>query len=521
MAGVLGGPGNLGGASPFGLEPDQAPSLGRISGKLLSENLLRNGVDLAFNTDLLYLKVSPIVKGNHEVDGEEGDPNYDSTLPEVLNGSGIGINTDTPGYELEINGDVLTRRLIVDSDAYINNFYINNNRIGTTVGNIEIFTTGSNGSILFDKLSTANLLFDGNKLTSTTNNTNILFNPSGTGTIELQANTNVTGNLNVTGAVSLDGNLRTNSNIIIGDEPTDVVEIGTDLTQDINPGLTLTYNLGSVSKRWAEAHITDWRNITTIRPDSALVSEQTYIGGPSNQITTVLSNEDLFITPSTGVTYVEQIKIEGNNLTNLVETPELDPTSISNSILSAVAGNVIDKALWIDNVVTGIEEIVTGPGSTSDIPRTASLGDIRNDQDNFNIVNADDAQKILDIGLGTGASTNNEQRWYHTVIKPYIFDDPVLYTQYGNGAGLDNTPLTIQHTGTGYLKFTANDAFRIPAGTTAERQYLEIGETRWNTDLELMECFDGDTYIVATGPGAVVTNELMIDLAISRALTFG
>lgn len=520
MSGVIGGP-SIGGVSPFGQEPEQIASLGRISGKLLSENLVRHGVDLAFDTDLLYLKVSPIIKGNHEVDGEEGDPNYDSTLPAALSGTGIGINIDTPGYDLEINNDVLTRRLVVNTDAYIDNLYISNNRIGTTVGNIEIFTTGADGIVLFDKLSTDNLLFNGNTLTSSTNNTNINFNPSGTGTIELQADTNVTGNLNVTGAISLDGNLRTNSNIIIGDQPTDVVVVNTDLTQDINPGSTLTYNLGSVSKRWAEAHITDWTHITNIIPDSALVSEQTYIGGPSNQITTVLSNEDLFITPDTGITYVEQIKIEGNNLTNLIQKGDLDPTAVSNGILNAVAGSSVEKALWIDYVVTGIEEIVTGPGSTADIPRTASLGDIRNDLDNFNIVNSEDAQKILDVGLGVGASTNNEQRWYHTVIKPYIFSVPALYTQYGNGSALDNPPMTLQHTGTGYLKFTGDNAFRIPAGTNSQRQYLEIGETRWNTDLELMECFDGDTYIVATGPGAVVTNELMIDLAISRALTFG
>ena len=33
-------------------------AVGRISGPLLKSNLLRNGVDLAFETDLLYLDVS-------------------------------------------------------------------------------------------------------------------------------------------------------------------------------------------------------------------------------------------------------------------------------------------------------------------------------------------------------------------------------------------------------------------------------------------------------------------------------
>ena len=33
-------------------------AVGRISGPLLKANLLRNGVDLAFETDLLYLDVN-------------------------------------------------------------------------------------------------------------------------------------------------------------------------------------------------------------------------------------------------------------------------------------------------------------------------------------------------------------------------------------------------------------------------------------------------------------------------------
>lgn len=518
MADII-GTDSAGDVGSFGGEPN-VPQLGRISGKLLSENLIRHGVDLAFNTDLLYLKVSPIVKGNHEVDGEEGDPNYDSTLPAVLAGTGIGINLDTPGYDLEINNDVLTTRLISTSDAYINNFYISNNRIGTTVGNIEIFTNGPDGVAIFDRLTTDNLIFDGNTIQSTTNSS-IRFDPSGTGTINLQSNTNISGNLSVSGNIELDGNLQTTSNIIIGDQPTDVVVIDTDLTQDINPGTTLVYNLGTISKRWSEAHIPDWTHINNIIPDSALVSDQTYIGGPLNQITTVLSNDDLFISPDTGITFVEQIKIQDNTLTNLIQTPALSPIAINDGILDAVAGRPDKVDLWVNTFVTGIEEIVTGPGSISDIPRTAALGDIRNDLDNPGRINEDDAQKILDIGFKTGSSTNNEQRWYHTTIKPYIFDDPLLYAEYGNGQDQTNPPLTIQHTGTGYLKFSTETGFVIPAGPSAEREYLEKGETRWNTDLEILECFDGNTYIVATGPGAVVTNELMIDLAIARALTFG
>ena len=52
-------------------------AVGRISGPLLKSNLVRNGVDLAFETDLLYLDV---------------------------NNSRIGVNTATPQYDLDVAG---------------------------------------------------------------------------------------------------------------------------------------------------------------------------------------------------------------------------------------------------------------------------------------------------------------------------------------------------------------------------------------------------------------------------------
>ena len=72
-------------------------SLGRISGPLLKANLLREGVDLAFETDLLYLDVNTLR---------------------------IGIKSDAPAYELDVNGTVRSTtlrggRLVVD-DVVVN-----------------------------------------------------------------------------------------------------------------------------------------------------------------------------------------------------------------------------------------------------------------------------------------------------------------------------------------------------------------------------------------------------------------
>ena len=65
-------------------------NVGRISGPLLKSNLLRNGVDLAFETDLLYLDVS--------------------------NGR-VGINTDTPSKSLHIDNVTIENNQIRSTNS--------------------------------------------------------------------------------------------------------------------------------------------------------------------------------------------------------------------------------------------------------------------------------------------------------------------------------------------------------------------------------------------------------------------
>ena len=84
-----------------------------------------------------------------------------------------------------------------------------------------------------------------------------------------------------------------------------------------------------------------------------------------------------------------------------------------------------------------------------------------------------------------------------------------------------NTPVEFIQTGTGYLRFVDNNGFLIPAGTTAQREVLGLGTTRWNTDLDYLECWDGTVWQVATGGGNVVTEEAMDELGRLYSLILG
>jgi len=486
--------------------------LGRISGKLLKENIVRNGIDLAFENDLLYLKVSPIIVGSGVDD--DADPNYDSSLPAALSGTGIGIKTDLPVYDLDVSTNINTTNGSVTGQANLDNVIINaTGYFSTSVGSLHIQPTGAGTFLNHERMTTASLEFNDNFIGSF-GNANITLDPNGSGTIEWQATTTISQDLLVTGNIRTDGDLSTASQLIIGDSPLDVVVIAPDFKQSIIPGQNNQYDLGTALKRWRSVYSPDLTNVTRIIPKAADVSDQLRVDGVNRTIFAMQSNENTELMPSTGITYIEQLKIQGNFITNPVAVRALNGTAISNGMAQAAAGNPA-AAFW-NNSATGTE-IFTGGGTTLITSRTSKLGDLRNDLDSFEVINSDDGTLAVGISNRT-AGTLNEQLWFHNTIKPVIYASPSLTSQYSNGAPITNKPVTLRSSGSGYIKFDNTNAVVIPSGTTAERQYSEIGETRWNTDLNYLECFDGNQYLISTGAGEVVSKDLMTDLAITRAL---
>ena len=192
-------------------------AIGRISGPLLKANLLREGVNLAFENDLLYLDV---------------------------NNNRIGINNATPQYDLDVIGTTRAPALEISTLANIGSVNITGTTISTTQPTLNL---GSADNIIYqNKLTIDSLDLENNVISSNETNANIEFNPNGTGTVEIFANTNVTGNIVATGNITADGN------ITIGDADTDNITFNAEINSDIIPDATNTYSLGSVSKQWAD-----------------------------------------------------------------------------------------------------------------------------------------------------------------------------------------------------------------------------------------------------------------------------
>ena len=215
-------------------------AIGRISGPLLAQNLLRNGVDLAFETDLLYL--------------------------DVTNGR-IGIKQATPTVELEVNGDIKAKRINVNTAT-----------IGLTT--IESSETSSTISTLLGPINIQ----------------------AGAGDIiNLFSNVELYGSLHATGEITADGNIRlgdstsTDRLFVEADIYTDLIPSLTYATTGTSTEVTTStlispFSLGSTSSYWANGY---FNTVRTNFIDSGTGTDVTMfpnpvtgpLGGPGNTFT--------------------------------------------------------------------------------------------------------------------------------------------------------------------------------------------------------------------------------------------
>jgi hypothetical protein len=157
----------------------------------------------------------------------------------------IGVNTDTPTHDLQVNGTTRTTYLETDNLS-IGDITISGNTIDSSTGILNL--TGFNGAAIVyqNKLKIDAITLDANIISTNTASTNLELRPNGIGTVEVFADTNVHGNIHATGSITADGD------ITIGDANTDNIVFNADINSNIIPNFDNTYTLGNSDKRWAD-----------------------------------------------------------------------------------------------------------------------------------------------------------------------------------------------------------------------------------------------------------------------------
>jgi hypothetical protein len=351
--------------------------LGRISGPLLKDNLLRNGVNLTFSNFA-------------------GDPYL---LKLDVDNRRIGIkDSNTGATDLQVDTDVKTVNLISQTSATIDNIRFTSNTVSTLTGSsleLIISPEQSDPLVLIDQMQSGDLDLKDNVIKNYQPNGDIRFSP--TGQTRIFSNTQTTNDLNISGTINVSGTLTKNGNIVIGDNINeDTVDFNTDFSQDLLPGITGTYDLSSSSRRWRNAYVLNDTQITNLTQESITVSDQIqinwYATGATNEIYSLQSNDNVIISPDTGNTYVEDILINGNIINN----------TISNSVFS-LGSTGIGYVRFMGTSGTGLPA-----GTTTERPTNLETGMLR---------------------------------WNTTIGRIEIYDGSVWYPATGPGAAIGFTEM--------------------------------------------------------------------------------
>ena len=262
-------------------------AIGRISGPLLKSNLVRDGVDLAFETDLLYLDVT---------------------------NSRIGVNTATPTTDLDVNGTIRTTNLLLDNGLDVGNLHLSGNTISSDLPTISFRASAGEATVYHTIVHVDDIQIQGNVISTFNSNANLEFHPNGTGVVDITGNTNILGDLHVTGNIGATGDVTIGGNITIGDALTDNITINAAIKSDLIPETDITYDLGSVSYRWRRVYsnnlYADTLNVPTLDVGNLMFRD--------NQITTT-TGQDLYIDGNgSGGVRLGNFKIADNVITNVV-----------------------------------------------------------------------------------------------------------------------------------------------------------------------------------------------------------
>lgn len=377
-------------------------AVGRISGQLLKDNLIRSTLpvaeqNIAFETDLLYI--------------------------DIIN-SRIGIKTASPQFPLDVAGIIRTTTLEVPGVSTVNNLTLSGSSITTAAAVLNLASPDKilyNNAVIVDDLQISSNLIE-----ITTVNTNLELRPNGTGIVEIFSNLEVNGDIHATGSITADGN------ITIGNQDTDTLTINADISSNLIPDVTNTYNLGSAVKRWNEFFTQD------------LIVDNISIGG----------------TLSGGAITVSGAVALNGNVT--IGTSSADTVNFVAQIVS----DIIPQITNTYNLGSAAKLWNTVHSSTINVD-----GNIRIEN---NLISTQTTNSNLQLsGAGTGS----------VEIENFRINDNTITNTVGD---MTFTPAT------GVTVFTGTGSVRLPAGTTANRPAApQVGMIRYNTNDNLFEGYDG------------------------------
>jgi hypothetical protein len=497
-------------------------SVGRISGPLLKANLLRDGVDLAFETSLLYLDV---------------------------NSPRVGVNTISPAYDLDVNGYTRTTNLEVTTELSVGpNITISGNTVASSSGTLNLTPALGNSVVYQGILNVDSLQLTDNKIYTTGTNTNLEIRPDGNGILHIYADTTIEGDLTITGDLHADGDITIGGNITLGNQTSDTIDFVAGIASDIIPRVDNNVSLGTPSLSWKD-----------------LYAYNLFLGNikiDTNTITTRSGNANLVLTANgSGSVSIEQLNItdytissntnsditlepNGTGIVNISSTQsiKLPAGTTSERPVTPLAGMIrfntdynhyegYDGSYWV--ALDGVYDVDRNTYITAELTPGANDNTIRFVADGtpvadlnstrFNIAELQvDSININDNTISTTTSATDlnlsPNSGGHVVIGNLEISDTTIHNY------VNDSVTTFTQSGTGYFKITGTTGFVMPYGgndTRISAISTPLGLTRYNTDNQRVEIWDGTQWISIAGASGGITATDATEIAIQTVFRLG
>jgi hypothetical protein len=370
------------------------------------------------------------------------------------------------GNTLQTGNREITGTLDVTNNIYFDNINIVDNRIFTTNSNdnLELRAAGTTGTVVFNDVTQ----FSQNALIGTVESNGV--SNSGTVTSDIFTNNDIEINDNYITTTVSNNNLKLSANGTGGAKLEKLKFNSSTLsTESNNDDIILSVSSGSV--------LIDSTTALKV-PTGTTVDRPTLARGEVRFDTTQQLYKGFDTTNITfGGVY------SANRLTNVIAHPTNNTllfTTNSSTAMTVSSTGVVLSRLTVDNNLTFSTNTIS-PVVTND--------------------------NIFLAPNGTGT----------VVIDEWGFNTSEIINQNLT------TPLIFQNTGSGYVAFTGTSGLVIPAGDTASQPAApELGDLRYNTELEVGEIFDGISYIsIAGNTGDLISEQESQDISAIINIIFG
>src|SRR6056300_1052864 len=414
-------------------------AIGRISGSVLKSNLTRNGTDLAFETNLLYLDVT---------------------------NSRVGIGTSEPTSELHVNGTITASSIAGLSSLAVDGVTIADNTVKSNASNANL-ELSANGT---GKVSISGLLFptsDGSAdqflktdgsgnvsfATVSTNSisqgdSNVTVTDSGTGAITIAADGGTIITMNAT--TVLDASAVTNAIRLPGgttaQRPSGSVgEIRYNSSTDTIEGYTTAGGWAQLGATTATAENTDDTSTGTATAISTTASvidqfvtssfdSAWYLAVTRDEINDEVSTAKYSLVHNDTDAFVSESHITQSNVSNTYVSVTADVAG-GNARLLGTGGSVVNSVSFY-RIATGDNTTASTTGNvTTDI--NLDVDSAAEKIDGFALASARGAKYYISVNnTTTGELSNTEALVVHDGSNAYI-------TQYGNVNTGNNDLITL------------------------------------------------------------------------------